>query len=140
VVKEDFDWLLDLRRATMDPHIRASGDEPLEEVHREAVLKDYESTRIIVVSDTDVGMVKLITQTLPWHLRQIQVSPEFQGAGIGRSVLTEILDQAREALAPIVLNVLRVNPAKTLYESLGFQVVEENARAYRMEWHPRVRL
>lgn len=46
VVKEDFDWLLDLRRATMDPHIRASGDEPLEEVHREAVLKDYDSTRI----------------------------------------------------------------------------------------------
>jgi ribosomal protein S18 acetylase RimI-like enzyme len=134
VMEGDFDWLLSLRRITMDSHLRASGDEPLEEVHCEAVLTDFEWTRIIIVSGQDIGMVKLVKQSSPWHLRQIQIEPDFQGRGIGKIVLEEILQQAKGASASIVLNVLRVNPAKELYGFLGFEVVDENERAYKMLW------
>lgn len=134
VKEEDFDWLLSLRRATMNPHLRASGFKPLDETHREAVREDYDSARIMTASSADVGMVKLVTAGNPWHLRQIQVLPEFQGHGIGHFVLSQILERAQVEESSIVLNVLRVNPAISLYERLGFQIVETNAVAYKMEW------
>lgn len=137
VREEDFDWLLSLRQITMNPHLLASGFEPSDETHRVAVHTDYDSTRIIVEGrvDVDVGMVKLVTISKPWHLRQIQVAPEFQGQGIGRLVLDQILEKAHDEATSIELNVLRVNPAKRLYETLGFQIVETNDSAYKMAWH-----
>ena len=81
-------------------------------------------------------MVKLVRHSNPWHLRQIQIAPESQGQGVGRRVLEQLLEEARSSSASIVLNVLKVNPAHALYTALGFRVVEENERAYEMQWRP----
>ena len=118
----------------MNPHVRAMGEEPIEEINREAVLKDMDCARIVSIGDEDIGMVKLVTRDSPWHLRQIQIAPDFQGQGIGALVLSDILEKARKQPADIVLNVLKVNPAKRLYERLGFEVVAESDHAYKMEW------
>ncbi len=130
----DFEWMLELRRVTMNPHVRAMGEEPIEEINREAVLKDMDCARIVSIGDEDIGMVKLVTRDSPWHLRQIQIAPDFQGQGIGALVLSDILEKARMQPSDIVLNVLKVNPAKRLYERLGFEVVAESDHAYKMEW------
>ncbi|MDZ7684527.1 MAG: GNAT family N-acetyltransferase [Gammaproteobacteria bacterium] len=130
----DVEWLLALRRSTMDPHLRASGTEPREDAHREAVLADFESARIILLGADEVGMIKLVRDDPEWHLRHIQIAPEFQRRGIGQAVIHEMLGEARAMSASIVLNVLKVNPAKNLYERLGFRVVEEDDRAFRMRW------
>lgn len=132
----DVQWLLALRRSTMDPHLRASGDEPREDVHRDAVLKDFDATRIILLANDEVGMIKLVRSPAEWHLRQIQIAPEFQKRGLGQAVLHEMLGEARASSVPIVLNVLKANPAKDLYARLGFAVVDEDERAFKMQWHP----
>jgi len=130
----DFEWLLALRRSTMDPHIRASGVEPREDAHREAVMADFESARVILIGTDEVGIIKLVRHDPEWHLRHIQIAPEFQKRGIGQAVLHEMLGEARAVSASIVLNVLKVNPAKELYERLGFRVIEEKEHAYKMRW------
>ena len=130
----DFDWMLELRRVTMNPHIEAMGKRPIEEINHDAVLTDYDCAQVISIGDEDVGMVKLVTRNSPWHLRQIQIVPRLQGQGIGGIVLADILDRARTASTPVVLNVLKVNPAKRLYERYGFEVVDESEQAFKMEW------
>lgn len=134
VQETDFEWLLTLRRATMDPHLRAAAIEPSDAAHREAVDTDFEWTRIVRIGGDDIGMTRLVKKDLPWHLRHIQLLPEYQRRGIGQLLLEDILSEATTNSARILLNVLKVNPAHRLYSRLGFRIVEDRERAYGMEW------
>lgn len=136
VREPDFSWLLQLRKATMDPHLIASGFNPEERSHIEAVQQDYEWARIIRIDDEDAGMIKLVKNVRPWHLRHIQVLPAYQGMGIGQAVMLASIDAAKLDAADIVLNVLKVNPAQGLYRRLGFTVVDETDTGYKMLWSP----
>jgi ribosomal protein S18 acetylase RimI-like enzyme len=69
-------------------------------------------------------------------LGNIELAPRFQGQGIGTDLLRDIqLDAAKRGLA-VQLQVLKVNPARRLYERLGFAVVGETESHWRMAWTP----
>ncbi|MGH7964112.1 MAG: GNAT family N-acetyltransferase [Candidatus Binatia bacterium] len=55
----------------------------------------------------------------------IAVLPEHIGKGIGAQLLTQLLDAAKTVYSTVVLSVRATNPAKRLYERLGFVVVDE---------------
>lgn len=55
----------------------------------------------------------------------IAVLPEHIGKGVGMQLLTQLLDTARASYSVVVLSVRATNPAKQLYERLGFVVVDE---------------
>ena len=57
----------------------------------------------------------------------IAVRPESLGSGIGSVLLTRLLEEARNMHSGMVLSVRANNPAKRLYERLGFVVVAEIA-------------
>lgn len=67
---------------------------------------------------------------------QIQIDPAFQGQGLGRRLLAGLLRQADDEGAPVTLSVLKGNPARRLYESLGFTPVEETALEIEMRYEP----
>ncbi|MEM8556649.1 MAG: GNAT family N-acetyltransferase [Bacteroidota bacterium] len=50
----------------------------------------------------------------------IAVLPDHRGRGIGTALLTALLDTARTRFAALSLSVSLANPAKRLYERLGF--------------------
>lgn len=50
----------------------------------------------------------------------IAVLPDHRGRGIGTALLTALLDMARTRFAALSLSVSLTNPAKRLYERLGF--------------------
>lgn len=54
------------------------------------------------------------------HLREIVVSPRFQGLGIGTLVIASAIDTARGRHVPMVLGTLHENRAARLYLRLGF--------------------
>lgn len=74
--------------------------------------------------------------TADWELVQIQIAPAWQGAGIGSHLVRALLEQARQAGAVVRLSVLKANPARQLYERLGFAVVAELDHAYEMAASP----
>lgn len=84
-----------------------------------------------------VGLVKVIRAPEQWKLLQLQVLPEYQGRGIGSSVVLGVLREARAANQAVVLTVLKNNPAKRLYERVGFKVVGEREHVYEMRWNGR---
>jgi GNAT superfamily N-acetyltransferase len=59
------------------------------------------------------------------HISVLYVFPEFRGCGVGGKLLTTLLDWGRdEGIEECGLNVLSKNPAKSLYERLGFSTIE----------------
>ena len=59
------------------------------------------------------------------HVIDISLLPEHRGAGIGTKLMKELQEEARAAGTKLSIHVERFNPARRLYERLGFKQVEE---------------
>ena len=117
----------------MSAHQLASGLVPSKEERERRVLYSFENARIVLSGGEPVGLLKVRRDGLTWELVQIQLSPSLHGKGVGTALLRALVAEARAAGASLRLSVHRANPARRLYERLGFVVVEERANFYDME-------
>ena len=92
-----------------------------------------EEVRIITVDGVDVGWIQVAESPTEIRLQQFFISPDQQRAGIGTDVLRKLLATWRAAEKPVALNVLKNNPARRLYERVGFSVVGEAGVKYEMK-------
>jgi len=60
------------------------------------------------------------------------VDVTFQRRGIGTEVIKRLFGEANEFNLAVRLNVVRINPARRLYERLGFRVTREDDRKLSM--------
>lgn len=132
----DLAWLVDLRMQTMAGYIAASGKDLSAAEQRARVTQDFECISIITVDGEDVGMIKVVPSETEHKLVQVQVAPAYQGGGIGAQVVIQTIDTARKAGLPLTLSVLKINPAKRLYDRLGFTMTHENDWSYGMRIDP----
>jgi ribosomal protein S18 acetylase RimI-like enzyme len=59
-----------------------------------------------------------------------------QNRGIGTEVIRSVIAEAKRTTdGAFDLSVLKVNPARRLYERLGFGVIEETKHHFRMKFH-----
>jgi ribosomal protein S18 acetylase RimI-like enzyme len=93
---------------------------------------DPQAYQVVAVGDRDVGAIQVVRRDREIVLNSIQVLPEFQGRGIGTALICDLQAEARAGDVALSLQVLKVNPAKRLYERLGFVVVGETATHYQM--------
>ena len=70
------------------------------------------------------------------QLVDVALLPEHRNAGIGTALMEELLDRARRRRCRVTLHVEPFNPAKRLYERLGFHDVEQHGVYTFMEWRP----
>jgi ribosomal protein S18 acetylase RimI-like enzyme len=66
------------------------------------------------------------------HLRQIHIVDGFRNCGIGTNLIQSLLDRAQAMGRPVALNVMRGNPAISLYRRLGFRIVGEDEEKFQM--------
>ncbi len=135
--EDDLDFLYHLHVATMREYVAAvyGWDDAFQERYFKERF-DPPSSCIIVVEGQDVGMVRAVEEEGELFISHIHVLPEYQNRGIGTAVLKDILRGAEERGLPVALRVLRGNPAKRLYQRLGFTAVEETETHTRMRLHP----
>jgi len=131
-VESDLPYLLALRRQTMDAHLAASGLPADDAAHLGRILYHWEDARIVLVDGAPAGLLKAYRGPSAWHVVQIQVEPGRQGQGLGGQLLGRVLAQADAAGLPARLDVLKANPARRLYERLGFRVEAETGTEYHM--------
>jgi ribosomal protein S18 acetylase RimI-like enzyme len=136
VSEADEPYLLALRQAVMNEHFARLGDVPTEDAHRERLRHHYEDARLIVCDENVVGMVKAYRTEREWLLSQVQIAPPYQGRGLGETVVRLLLETAREDRLPVRLSVLKGNPARRLYERLGFVELERAEHATTLLWRP----
>ena len=94
--------------------------------------------RIIVLDGADVGWLQTMTQDDELFLAQMFVDRPFQRRGIGTEVMKRLIGEAARSNRPIRLSVVKINPARRLYERLGFQVTHEDDRKLYMTRYPDV--
>ena len=66
-------------------------------------------------------------------LEMMMIEPEFQRRSIGSDFVARLLDRARSEGQAVKLRVMKINPARAMYERLGFVVVGEDAGTYEMQ-------
>jgi ribosomal protein S18 acetylase RimI-like enzyme len=132
----DIDTLLRLRAATMTEHQLRAGAPSDDDFQMSRVLYRLGDAQLAFLGSEMVGLLKAHRTDKEWMLVQVQVVPERQGQGLGAALVNCILRRAREDGYPVMLDVLKGNPAKRLYERLGFVVTGEEERTYLMRWTP----
>lgn len=88
--------------------------------------------QIIKLNGKDIGMISLEENSEEVFLRTIEIYPTYQRQNLGTTIIQQIIDDAIRKTKPVRLRVLKVNPAKRLYERLGFSVIEETKTHYIM--------
>lgn len=129
----DIPYLMQLRRATMDAHLAASGMDTSDACHEARLLHRFDCAQLLETGGRPAGLLKVVREGGCWEIVQIQLDPALQGQGVGRRLLQELIDEADAAGAGLRLKVLLNNPARQLYQRLGFAVTGIDGAEYRME-------
>ncbi len=123
----DREWLYQLNRATMRDYVVQTWGAWDEAFQRQYFDDRYtpEGRQIIVVEGADAGGLIVHREASRIFLGDISLLPAFQSQGIGSEVVHDLLEEAAGLDVPVELQVLKVNPARALYERLGFVAFDE---------------
>lgn len=124
---------MQLRTETMTQYLEQDGLPTDPASHAERILYRFDSANIIQVDRTPIGLFKYFLDNDRYTISQIQIVRSYQGLGLGARLIQELLERAEAEGRSVTLSVLRSNPAKGLYERLGFQIVEADEQEYILE-------
>ena len=112
------------------------GWDDLDQRRRFDALFDPQGLRVIQADGRDAGLLAVEERADHLFLARIEIVPEWQNRGIGSTVIRSVLADARRRQKNVVLRVLRPNPARALYERLGFRLSGETATHFQMRYEP----
>lgn len=133
---EDLEPLFAIHRAAMRGYVELTYG-PWNEPWQAAFFRDHfdTSVRQVILAHGEVaGFLDLIPRDDDLYLSELVIDPVCQGRGIGTHLLRETQARAAAKGMPVRLQVLRVNPARSLYERLGFVTNGETETHHLMEW------
>lgn len=134
---EDFDFLLKLKKENFKwyvDNIWGWRDEDQKQRLKQDLEEHLEQKRIIIINNKMVGSYSVhTTENGDLFINEISILKEYQNKGIGRKILEEQLKKNHEKGIRTILQVFKDNPAKKLYERLGFKVYGETETHYQME-------
>ena len=93
---------------------------------------DPAKSQILVVDGQDAGVASVEQRAEEYFVASIAVAPSWQRRGLGTAVIRDVQAQAAHERKPVRLQVLKVNPARRLYERLGFAVTSETVTHYQL--------
>lgn len=134
--EDDLAFLLALRKQTMGPHLRQAGLPDDDAALLARLRLHWEAAQVILLDGQPAGLFKAFREPDHWYVQQVQVAPAWQGRGVGARVLGALLETADQQGLPVRLSVLHANPARRLYERLGFRVVQTIGSEYLMQRDP----
>jgi GNAT superfamily N-acetyltransferase len=91
-----------------------------------------DEVRVITLDGADIGWLQSKRQDGTFFLVQLFVEAPLQRRGIGTEVMHRLFDEAARAGQAMTLAVVKINPAKRLYDRLGFRVTHEDDRKFYM--------
>ena len=135
--EKDYDFLWWLHGATMRDYVEAiwGWDEA---VQRQFFQVRFNPARMQIVecAGEAVGYISVERREASIFLVAIEIAPGYQGQGIGTGLIRDLQDEAERQGVPLKLQVLQGNPARRLYEQLGFVPTGETETHIMMSWLP----
>ena len=134
---EDFDFLFELKKENFKWYVdKIWGwkDDDQKERLQQDLNEHLSHKRIIMVNNKSIGVyVVHTTEDGDLFINEISILAEYQNKGIGRKILEEQLKENHKKGIRTILQVFKHNPAKKLYEQLGFKIYGETETHYQME-------
>lgn len=90
---------------------------------------------VIELDGQPIGRLWVERSRTGFRILDIGLEPAMQGRGIGGACLEKLLAEAGSAGVPVRLQVARDNPARRLYQRLGFEVIQDDPVYLEMLWH-----
>src|SRR5262245_23630719 len=124
----DGDFLRTLHHACYRRWVEASwGWDEADQDRRFAKSFSVAGRVIVELAGEPIGTLRTGRDGQWLYVHDIEVAPEHQGCGIGSSLLRGVLAEADRKRLSVRLQVLVTNPARRLYQRLGFTVERETA-------------
>lgn len=103
---------------------RAFTDWQSQQQERHYALHYPEAERLVIERDAPIGRI-YVHASAEVRLMELTLLPDFRGHGIGTSLMDSFLAYADGLGLSASLHVEPFNPAKRMYERMGFAVVEQ---------------
>lgn len=135
---EDREYLWRLHCATMQDYVDKTWG--WDEGRQRAMFDqgfDPSSLRIVEEDGRAVGYISVQRHSDEIFLAGIEIEPEQQNQGIAAYLIGQLFEKSDSLQVPVTLQVLKVNPARSLYERLGFQCTGETPTHYLMKRAPK---
>jgi ribosomal protein S18 acetylase RimI-like enzyme len=108
------------------------GWDEAQQVEKFAKQWNVDEVRIITVATEDAGWLQTATVEDAVFLKQIYLDRPFQRQGFGTRVMQIVIEEAQQQSKAITLSVVKINPARRLYERLGFRTTGEDEYKFYM--------
>jgi ribosomal protein S18 acetylase RimI-like enzyme len=89
---------------------------------------------IVLAGEQEIGRIIVDRTGSEHHFIDIALLPEFRGRGIGGALLGQLQQDAARDGKGMRLSVRRDNPARRLYERMGFSITSEDSVYLFMNW------
>lgn len=98
----------------------------------------YAEADFFIIEQDGVPIGRIYVDRGPVQIEIVDIAllPQFRGAGLGTRLLRDILREGEESGRPVRIYVENFNPARHLYDRLGFQHVDTNGVYHLMKWTP----
>ncbi|KPV54063.1 hypothetical protein SE17_05980 [Kouleothrix aurantiaca] len=135
--RADESFVYDAKKQALGPYITEvfGWDEATQQhFHRDEY--QQENSFIVLEIGHPIGWLAFHQEEDVVIIDHLYLLPEKHGNGIGTHLLTLVLNIADQHGHRVQLGVLKINPARRLYERCGFRIVTENMYFYHMEREP----
>lgn len=129
---EDADFVAEVSEIGMRAYVEQIGESWDFDLPRNRFLERWQAYRIVQIDGEDAGCTDVADEGEALRLNVLYLMPAFRNRGFGTFLLRQFIAQADAEQKPLRLRVIEVNPAKRLYERMGFQVTEHIPGRYFM--------
>ena len=98
--------------------------------------EDEQKPQIITFDGRDIGTIEIVRREKELHLGEFYLFPEFQKLGIGSHFMDRLTQEADSKALPTKLEVIKINPVKSLYLRFGFNDTGETKTHFLMKREP----
>jgi len=131
--ENDADFVNHLTRRVMQAYVEATWPDTSSREYYYARNSFHQATtRIIQCHAHDIGRITVSYGKDRISLDDIHITKAFQGQGIGRYLIGQLIEQASEQQLPLELILLKSNPVLKLYQSMGFRIYNEDSHRLYM--------
>jgi len=124
----DKDLIFTIKRRSIRPYVEKvyGWDDKLQRQFVEDVYKT-EQIRFIIVNDDAIGFIQLQQTADEIFLANLLIIDEYQGKGLGKELLMDVINTAAKLDKPVRLEVFTVNErAQKFYREQGFKVIKKD--------------
>src|SRR4051812_28953022 len=135
---EDSEELFRIHCEAMGDYLRRAFPDWSETTDREHHDKSMQQGRaqVIAVGDRVVGLLEVVPSGDALWVLRIELDSSVHGHGLGSAVMRDLQRRARDDGRGVELDVFPHNPARRLYERLGFKEIGRDGPSIKMRWDP----